>query len=70
MLRREFMQFTAGGFVATEPIEALKDNCQLSDVLILLERKIRAEIPGITKLQIIHEPSDARVPLMVVAYRI
>lgn len=67
MLRREFMQFTAGGLAATEPIN---DDCQLSDAIILLERKIRDEIPGITTIQVIHEPTNAKVPLMVVAYRL
>lgn len=67
MLRREFMQFTAAGLVTTEPIN---DECQLSDVIILLERKIRDEMPGVTKIQVIHQPSDERVPLMVVAYKI
>lgn len=66
MLRREFFYFTAGGIVATEPIA---DDRQLNDMLICLEKTIRAEIPDIKTIQITYNAADPQVPLMVMAFR-
>lgn len=66
MLRREFFSVTAGGFALTEPID---DKCHLPDAIILLEKSIRAEIPGIKTIQVKCNPADPKVPFMMVAYR-
>lgn len=70
MQRREFLTFAAGVVVKTEPIEPECPQFSVESSIAILRRSIDAEMPGLKKLQIVYEPMNPRVPLMIVALRI
>lgn len=69
MQRREFFTFAAGIVATTEPIEIeVEETVERS--IARLRRSIDAEMPGLKKLQIVYEPMNPTVPLMIVALRV
>lgn len=67
MQRREFFTFAAGVVATTEPIE-VEETVERS--IARLRRSIDAEMPDLNKLQIVYEPMNPTVPLMIVALRV
>ncbi len=66
MQRREFFTFAAGVVATTEPIE-VEETVERS--IARLRRSINVEMPNLNKLQIVYEPMNPTVPLVIVAYR-
>ncbi len=68
MRRREFFSFAAAG-AASLPAQASVQPERIEEIVRKIEDAIRAEIPGITKVRVDYDPTNAEVPLMVVAFR-
>lgn len=67
MNRREFFSFAAVGAVGLQ--QAGGEPERLNELIGKLEDLIRAEIPDVTKVTVKYDPTNAEVPLMVLAFR-
>lgn len=67
--RREVMIAAAAGIVTVRAANA-DETPTVSDILPELERALRRELPGLTKVQIDFRPKDKQIPLMVHAFRV
>lgn len=61
------MTFAVGVIAKTEPIPHIET---VEASIANLKRSIEREMPDLKRLQIVHEPSNPSVPLVIVAYRI
>ena len=74
--RRDFVKalpaiwLAAPSLVEAKPVEVSKEVETLRQMLDRLKDKIAEDIPGLTKVEINYDPSNAKVPLTVVALRI
>lgn len=66
MLRRDILGIAVSTPFASTPIIRQRN---MSSLLSDIERAAKEEIPGVTRVQIIYDPKDRKVPLMIVAYR-
>lgn len=69
MNRREFISFSAAGAVIAPDIVAAKQGKNLASLIQDLEAAIRDEMPGVNRVEINCRPEDAKMPLMIFAYR-
>ncbi|WP_322884220.1 hypothetical protein U8C35_07640 [Sinorhizobium medicae] len=70
MNRREFISFAAAAGAVTAPKDsAANEGKNFAALLRELEDGIRREMPGVTRIEIECRPEDAKMPLMVFAYR-
>ncbi|MGO8242980.1 hypothetical protein [Rhizobium johnstonii] len=67
MLRRDILGIAVSTPIATIPIIRHR---QMSTLLSDIERAAKEEIPGVARVQVIYDPNDKKIPLMIVAYRI
>lgn len=67
--RREVLIAAAAGVVTVSAAKA-DEAPTISDILPELERALRRELPGLTKVQIDFHPTDKKLPLLVHAFRI
>lgn len=67
MLRRDILGIAVSTPIASLPIIRRR---KLSTLLSEIELVAREEIRGVTRIQIVYDPQDKKIPLMIVAYRI
>jgi hypothetical protein len=68
MKRREFFSITAAGIVLAPQVSVAKRH-DLATILKDLEGALQEEMPGISRVEIKCRPDDAKLPLMILAYR-
>lgn len=69
MNRREFFSLAAAGAAVAPNVSAAQHSKDLAGLLTDLQIAIRSEIPGVTRIEVECRPEDARMPLMIFAYR-
>lgn len=67
MRRREFFSFAAAGATLAPQVATAMPN--LADVLSDIEKAVKADLPGVSRVEISYRPGDNKMPLMIFAYR-
>lgn len=69
MLRREFFSLASSALIAKQ-IELKSGENGIPSLIKKIEAVARTDLPGATKIEISYDPEDARVPLMVLVFRV
>ena len=69
MHRREFFSLAAMGATIRPQISVAKQANGMDSLLEDLKVAIRAEMPGVTRIEVECRPEDPKMPLMIFAFR-
>lgn len=66
MLRRDILGIAVATPIASFPLIKTR---RMSALIAEIERAAKEEIYGVTRVQVIYDPQDKKVPLMIMAFR-